>query len=210
MQARVGIPSSHDRILQSAKHLFATRGYENTSTIMIARAAGTSESQLVKHFGSKDGLLESIFNQGWQSMQPLFAAVDKCRSPVEKLHGLVNQMLVGLERDPELKQLMLLESRRIRRAGNSVLLTQGFFQFSRRMEEILAEIRAEGQLRHDLRPPVVRSALMGMVEGMLRDQLIAKRMGADPGFTDDDIRLVVDTALTSCLASRASGAVSSS
>src|SRR5688572_7518797 len=54
-----GIPaSSHDRILAAAKHLFATRGYESSSTVAIARAAGTSESQLMKHFGSKEGLLE--------------------------------------------------------------------------------------------------------------------------------------------------------
>ena len=38
--------SSHDRILQAAKQLFASRGYENTTTAQIARAAETSESQL--------------------------------------------------------------------------------------------------------------------------------------------------------------------
>ena len=36
-------PSSHDRILQAAKRLFAQQGYENTSTVAIARDAGTSE-----------------------------------------------------------------------------------------------------------------------------------------------------------------------
>jgi len=54
--------SSHDRILMAAKQLFASRGYENTSTVAIARLAGTSESQLMKHFGSKEGLLEEIFD----------------------------------------------------------------------------------------------------------------------------------------------------
>jgi len=49
--------SSHDRILRAAKRLFAQNGYENTSTVAIARDAGTSESQLMKHFGSKQGLL---------------------------------------------------------------------------------------------------------------------------------------------------------
>ena len=42
--------SSHDRILMSAKHLFARNGYENTSTVAIAREAGTSESQLYETF----------------------------------------------------------------------------------------------------------------------------------------------------------------
>ena len=43
-------------------------GYENTSTVAIAREAGTSESQLMKHFGSKQGLLVAIFDRGWASM----------------------------------------------------------------------------------------------------------------------------------------------
>ena len=60
--------SSHDRILRSAKRLFARNGYENTSTVAIAREAGTSESQLMKHFGSKQGLLLAIFDRGWDTI----------------------------------------------------------------------------------------------------------------------------------------------
>src|SRR5215831_6731126 len=56
---------SRERILLAAKRLFARNGYENTSTIAVARDAGTSESQLMKHFGSKQGLLEAILERGW-------------------------------------------------------------------------------------------------------------------------------------------------
>jgi len=41
-----------ERILKTAKALFAEGGFENTSTISIARMAQTSESQIIKHFGS--------------------------------------------------------------------------------------------------------------------------------------------------------------
>ncbi|HTV64269.1 MAG TPA: TetR/AcrR family transcriptional regulator, partial [Bryocella sp.] len=62
---KASITSSRERILLSAKHLFARNGYENTSTVAIAREAGTSESQLMKHFGSKQGLLAAILDRGW-------------------------------------------------------------------------------------------------------------------------------------------------
>src|SRR5208283_5625291 len=61
-------PSSRERILLAAKHLFARNGYENTSTVAIAREAATSESQLMKHFGSKQGLLAAIFDRGWATI----------------------------------------------------------------------------------------------------------------------------------------------
>ncbi len=39
--------SSCNRILITARTLFASLGYDNTSTALIARTAGTSESQLI-------------------------------------------------------------------------------------------------------------------------------------------------------------------
>ena len=52
-----------ERILHAAKILFAVSGFENTSTISIARQSQTSESQIIKHFGTTEGLLEAIFRR---------------------------------------------------------------------------------------------------------------------------------------------------
>src|SRR5262245_48690913 len=123
-------PSTHDRILRVAKTLFANRGYEHTSTSAIARQAGTSESQLMKHFGSKAGLLEAIFIEGWTRItDEARAAAQNTSSPMEKLQGVSRCVLQHLERDPELKLLMLLEGRRIRKEGQMVALTEGFLGF---------------------------------------------------------------------------------
>lgn len=195
MQVKAGTASSYDRILHAAKRLFALRGYEHTSTITIAREAGTSESQLVKHFGSKDGLLEAIFDQGWQAMADLFADMRYTESPVERLRQIIDNTLTGMERDQELKELMLLESRRIRRKGNTVLMTRSFLEYSRRVEQVLIEMRACGQLRPGLQPQAVFSAIMGMCEGLLRDELLARRLGKDSPFSEQNMRDVIDAVL---------------
>jgi AcrR family transcriptional regulator len=49
-----------ERLLASARQLFAEQGFEDTSTQQIAKAAGVSEGILFHHFGSKRGLLERI------------------------------------------------------------------------------------------------------------------------------------------------------
>src|SRR5438270_7150578 len=87
--------SSHDRILAAAKRLFAQRGYENTATVAIARLAGTSESQLMKHFGSKEGLLEAIFERGWLAMGQAIGEVTRLTDPKAKLRGLLDVILNG-------------------------------------------------------------------------------------------------------------------
>ena len=50
-------------ILSVASRLFAEKGYANTPTSEIAREAGVAEGTLYHHFGSKDGIFLSIFNE---------------------------------------------------------------------------------------------------------------------------------------------------
>jgi len=188
---RPAAPSSRERILQSAKSLFAGRGYENTSTVAVARQAATSESQLMKHFGSKEGLLEAIFEDGWQRINAAArAAVDSAPTPAEKLDALVALMLTALERDPDLKLLMLLEGRRIRKEGSLVMLTGGFREFVRSFDSVLDQMRRAGRLRPGFPPDAVRSALIGTFEGLQRDQLLARRLGFPARYSAKDVRRV--------------------
>lgn len=187
--------SSHDRILKAAKHLFAERGYENTSTVAIARLAGTSESQLMKHFGSKEGLLEAIFEQGWDNLSFFYRGVEELSTPLEKIQALLDLTLKAFERDHELKELLLLEGRRIRKEGHMVMMTGGFLRFVKVIDGILHQMRAAGQLRSDLPVEAARSALIGMLEGLLRDQLLARRMGFPAKYSHDDLRRIFALAL---------------
>src|SRR5436305_6865250 len=60
--------TSRRRLLEAGKALFAKYGFEQTSTANIAREAGTSESQLVRYYRSKAGLLGAIFNESWATL----------------------------------------------------------------------------------------------------------------------------------------------
>jgi len=50
-------------ILATASRLFATRGYSQTTTAEIAREAGVAEGTLYHHFGSKDGIFLTLFDE---------------------------------------------------------------------------------------------------------------------------------------------------
>src|SRR4029077_10998066 len=99
-------PSSRDRILRAGRELFAEDGYENTTTSAIARRAGTSESQLIKHFGSKEGLLEGIFDEAWEGLaQGAKRVLEASASPLERLGALTELMAAALESDKQLRTL---------------------------------------------------------------------------------------------------------
>lgn len=52
-----------DRILDACMAVFAGRGYENTSTAMLAEAAGVSKALLFHHFKSKKELYLSVLDR---------------------------------------------------------------------------------------------------------------------------------------------------
>ena len=190
--------STHERILGVSKTLFANRGYEHTSTSAIARQAGTSESQLMKHFGNKAGLLEAIFIEGWtQITDAARVAIQDVTSPLLKLQMISGCVLRSLERDPELKLLLLLEGRRIRKEGQMVSLTQGFLGFVQLVDGVLYEMRDLNILRAELSPQAVRSALMGMLEGMLRDRFLADRLGFPADFSLQQVQEMLTCVLGS-------------
>jgi AcrR family transcriptional regulator len=181
--------SSHDRILHSARSLFSSQGYENATTSAIARMAGTSESQLIKHFGSKEGLLAAIFDQSWARVgQALTLVLAQCETPFDRLRALADLMIGALEKDKDLRILMLLEGRRIRKHGSMVVLTEGFLRMVGTLDRILGEMKEAGQLRQDLNIEAVRSALIGAFEGLLRDQVLAERGNYPAGYSSEELR----------------------
>lgn len=178
------------RLLEAAKRLFAADGFENTSTAAIARAAGTSESQLVKYFKTKEGLLEAVFDAAWTRMGYVFTAVDVVQSPREKLRMIMELMLNAFEGDPELKDLMLFEGRRLSKDRGRLVLTDGYLHFVKRIDSILESISSQGKLKSGVSVPAVRSALIATLEGMLRDQVVARRMNFPTSSSPNEIRAV--------------------
>jgi AcrR family transcriptional regulator len=178
--------SSRERILVAAKHLFARNGYENTSTVAIARDAGTSESQLMKHFGSKQGLLSAILDRGWAGILRRVQALSSRGNP-QRLFGMLEAIVIEMGSDEELKDLMTLEGRRVRKDGRDVLMSHGYRQFVELFDGVLSDMRQEGEIRAELNLEAVRAALIGMTESLLRDQVVAMRSDLRAGFSFDDI-----------------------
>ena len=62
-------PHSEDqtrtRILNAAQRLFASLGYDGTTTRDLAQAAGVAEGTLFRHFANKKAILIEVATQGW-------------------------------------------------------------------------------------------------------------------------------------------------
>lgn len=198
--------SVEQRLLYAGKKLFASQGFENTTTAGIAREAGTSESQLVKYFGSKEGLLQSIFEDGWRRLSFVYTAASVAHSPAESLRIIFELLVKMLTADRELRDLMLFEGRRIRGKSSEILLTGGYYRLFDEVTHFLQQILEGTPLEQKLRPQVISCALIGMLESMLRDQAIAERKTGNPDPTAEEIRAMFQVFTTSIFQPAAAGA----
>jgi AcrR family transcriptional regulator len=56
---------TRNRILQAAQRLFASQGFDGTTTRDLAQAAGVAEGTLFRHFPSKKAILVEVATSGW-------------------------------------------------------------------------------------------------------------------------------------------------
>jgi len=200
--------SSRNRILLTAKTLFASLGYDNTSTALIARNAGTSESQLMKHFGGKAGLLETIFTEGWEKINAklgeCFQSANDFNARLSCVPGVVTQQL---EKDLELKTLVLLEGHRMREVARNEPTRSGYARFLQMVDDVIARASQDGELPAGASPACLRSAVVGIVEGGVREEVLASRANFPANYSSEEFTKVVSGFLRSVSNGMAQGTV---
>lgn len=180
--------TSRMRLLNAGKTLFAKNGYEQTSTAAIARESGSSESQLIRYFGGKAGLLEAIFNESWSGLNEYIQEhIEEAAHGRDAIIRILALMIQAFSRDHETAFLFLFEGRRMRGGSHEVLLSKGFVQFTQVVNMLIERGRDDGSFCTDVTPQVLGSAMLGVAEGMLRDRVLAERNREPVPFTDDEM-----------------------
>ena len=178
------------RLMSAGKALFARLGYDLAATAAIAREAGTSESQLVRYFGGKAGLLEAICNEDWQALN-----IRLRNGAVESPHAqgaLLNlAMMTGaaFADDPDFGYLAIFEEHRLRAGDAALLNSQGYLDFNAMVMRLIRRGQRDGSFAAGLNEAFLEAAIIGALESMLRGRLTAQRAGKPPPGSDEDFRL---------------------
>jgi AcrR family transcriptional regulator len=195
-QPNTSTSSSRDRLLAAAKRLFAAQGYEQTATSAIARQAGTSESQLMRYFGGKVGLLEALFDEAWRNLN---ARVDRAipagASNRDSLLAAIQTVVNTLARDPALATLFMFEGRRRRGDEPRVRVSRGYTAFAETIQAFVKKAQAGRELNPRLNTAAVTSALLGATESMLRDRILARAAGTR-AYPEREVRRTLEAILT--------------
>jgi AcrR family transcriptional regulator len=153
------------QLLQHAKQLFVTHGYQDTTTKEIAEAAGVSEPVLYRHFESKKALfLEVLEEIRAATVKRWHAETAEITDPLAKLHAITD-IYLGSTREHALEFRIMHRTLIETDDPEIAALLRSFYLDS---ENLLAQVIAEGQaagvFRRNLDPRVgawelIRTAL---------------------------------------------------
>jgi AcrR family transcriptional regulator len=88
-------------MLAHAAGLFAAKGYANTLTSELGRASEFSEGRYFIYFGSKDGVLRSIFDDYWAQIHERVHTLEKTEpDPVQRIRR-ITRAAIEVYRDNE-------------------------------------------------------------------------------------------------------------
>jgi AcrR family transcriptional regulator len=100
---------THDRILESAMHLFAAQGYERTTTKQLAEASHVAEGTLFRHFESKKSILAAVISEGWDTLlNDLLVAL--CESDYQDMVALLRHRIHDFHQHSDLVKVCLTQT----------------------------------------------------------------------------------------------------
>lgn len=163
---------TRERIINSAKKLFAEQGYQKTTVVDISKRAGLSEAALYEYFPGKEALLLMIPDL-WVSelVRDLDEQLFGVKGAVNKLRKYLWWYMRRVEQSPlDAKIVYLLLKTNANFLNTSVY--SNVKNFYACLVDIFEEGRKTGEMRPDLNPIAARDIFVGTMDHIINRWLL--------------------------------------
>lgn len=155
--------STRERLIDAARSLFGERGFAATSTRAIAARAGCNLALISHHFGSKEGLLRAILDEGLEAVRRELSSVAASGDPPERRIERIIHFLV--DHFAEHCSSIQIVHRELMQSNSAILadLQPKAMANAQIFVGILEELRSGGRLA-DVDPKCSAMLLMGLLQ----------------------------------------------
>jgi len=168
----MGYNDKQVQIMETAEVLFAEKGFNGTSVRDIAEKAQVNLAMISYYFGSKDKLLESLFDYRGEHLKLKLESMiqDKALGSFEKLDLLIDHYLEKIMNQQCFSRIMVREQVVNHTGITAELITQ----MKKRNQELISRLIHEGQKRGEFRRnidiPLMMATLVGTAGHMIATQ----------------------------------------
>lgn len=175
MGNKVSKENTKNRIIESAKKLFADQGYQKTTVVDISRQAGLSEATLYDYFQGKEDLLLTIPDL-WVSelIGDLKEQLFGIKGAINKLRKFLWWYLRRIEEAPLDAKIVYLFLKTNANFMKTEVYSNVKILYSY-LIEIFEEGRTSGEMKSDLNPYFARDIFVGTMEHLITRWLLKDR-----------------------------------
>ena len=172
MANKNGKENTRDRIIDSAKRLFADQGYQKTTISDISRQASLSEAALYEYFQGKEDLLLTI-PQLWVSelLSGLEEQLFGIKGAVNKLRKYVWWNMRRIEQSPLDAKIVYLFLKTNANFMKTEVYANVKMLYSH-LIDIFEEGMGSGEMKPDLNPYLARNIVIGTMDHMVTRWLL--------------------------------------
>lgn len=152
-----------DTIVESARSIFCSRGFEKGSIEDIANDAGIAEGTIYRYFDNKRGLLDEVLRRHYSILfDDIEQTLPSIEGPRNRLRYLIRRTLVIISEDRNMCGLRTLYARELDDKRPSLSHDQ-----NRRMAVLMANEIKVGMEEGSFRPDTIPSIACYMIGGAL-------------------------------------------
>ncbi|MDO9376656.1 MAG: TetR/AcrR family transcriptional regulator [Bacteroidota bacterium] len=160
------------QIIETAERLFADRGFDGTSVRDIAEEAGINIAMISYYFGSKEKLMEAIFELRVGSLQGRVETLikDTSMSPVDKVNMLIDEHIDRVLQKQFFYRIMV--SVQLTNKNPSIIKVANKIKI--RNAEIVSELIKEGQKKGVFKKNIDIILMLNTLVGTVSQTMMSK------------------------------------
>jgi AcrR family transcriptional regulator len=157
------------QLLDTAESLFSQKGFDGTSVRDIAEAAGINTAMISYYFGSKEKLMEEIFERKSLNIREKVANLlkDDSLDPLEKMYSLVDMYIEGILSRKTFHRILLCEQIINQNPSIISLVDKMKTKNSEYINDLIKLGQKKGMFKKNIDIPMMTNTLIGTVSHML-------------------------------------------
>ena len=186
------------QIIETAEILFAERGFDGTSVRDIADEAGVNVAMISYYFGSKEKLMEALFELRVGSVKSRVETLikDNNLSPLEKVNMLIDEHIDRIMQKQCFHKIMVgvqvtNKNPAILKAANNVKI---------RNAEVVTELIKDGQKKGVFKKKIdvvlMMNTMVGTVSQTMMSQQYYREFNKQQDMTDEEFEVILKRRLS--------------
>jgi AcrR family transcriptional regulator len=177
-------------IINSAEKLFSENGFDGTSVRDIAQAAGVNVAMISYYFGSKEKLMEALFEKKTMQMNLKVETMlqDESKTSLENVYTLIDDYIDKIINNPKFHKIMTQEQLVDKSSGIPTMINSLKKRNLDTIKRLIQSGQKTGAFRKNIDVPLMMCTMVGTVSQIIISNEFYREIFNQKDATDEEYK----------------------